>query len=469
MATARNESRKGSAPGRTTMLEPIGFWSYARADDEAAGNALTDLRLVLKRELMQQLGRDVALFQDVAAIPKGAEWAREIRHAIDQSTFFIPIVTPRFIQSRECAREMQMFLDRQQAIFDAYPDLPRESRIFPILYIKIDDIEPIDRHALAEINKRQYFDFTKLRLEESDSKAVRVALADFAQDLCRVLRARVAVPMSEEEREAQRREVEAAAKAEREAAEARAQADREAEAARARAAAEAEEARKRAEEAAKQAATDAARRAALAAEVKAHDDKRTALAALSMRLDNGLTHSKKEHERREARAARVKQVRAGLGRIIRVGAWIAGAIAALFVLMVVYFMIFPKVPPKPDDAPPRVTDNLTGNQTAAGPAAPPAPAKPRFAAESWITAQRWAVSAKCSSPVSFSIEGNDLIVNQGGAPERHAIDAARSTEDRLVADGLTLSRKSPRPAAGSRMTMSYPDLKVELLPCAARR
>lgn len=462
MATARNETRKGSAPGRTTILEPIGFWSYARADDEAAGNALTDLRLALKRELMQQLGRDVSLFQDVAAIPWGAGWKEEIERAIGRSTFFIPIITPRFIQSTECAREMWLFIERQNALRELHPDLPRQSLIFPILYVDVDGIEPVDAEAFEQVKERQFQDFTELRIDEITSPAVKRWVANVAKELCAVLRYRIAVPLTPEEREAAERLA-------REAAEARAQADREAEAARARAAAEAEEARKRAEEAAKQAAADAAHRAALAAEVKAHDDSRTALAALSMRLDKGLTHSKNEEKRREAQAARAEQVRAGLGRVARIGAWMAGAIAALFALMTVYFMIVPKVPPKPDDAPPRVTDNLTGNQTVAGPAAPPAPAKPRFAAESWITAHPWAVYGHCDDPFTFSIDGSTLIAQSADARERYPINASRSRNDRLVAKGLTLKLIPPASGDASgerRMAIIYPDTQVEVLPCA---
>lgn len=454
MAVQRSDTRKASGAGRTTTLEPIGFWSYARADDEAAGNALTDLRLALKRELMQQLGRDVSLFQDVAAIPWGAGWKEEIERAIGRSTFFIPIITPRFIQSTECAREMWLFIERQNALRELHPDLPRQSLIFPILYVDVDGIEPVDAEAFEQVKERQFQDFTELRIDETTSPAVKRWVANVAKELCAVLRYRIAVPLTPEEREAAERLA-------REAAEARAQADREAEATRARAAAEAEEARKHAEEAAKQAAADATHRAALAAEVTAHDEKRTALAALSMRLDKGLTHSKKEHERREARAARVKQVRAGLGRVARIGAWIAGAIAALFVLMVGYFMVFP--PAEPDLA--NQQAQATGNEATAA----DVPPKPRFAAESWITAHPWAVYGHCDDPFTFSIDGSTLIAQSTDARERYPINASRSRNDRLVAKGLTLKLIPPASGDASgerRMAIIYPDTQVEVLPCA---
>jgi hypothetical protein len=46
-----------------------------------------------------QLGRNVRLWQDTAAIPDGALWADEIKRAISESAFFIPIVTPSAVGS----------------------------------------------------------------------------------------------------------------------------------------------------------------------------------------------------------------------------------------------------------------------------------------------------------------------------------------------------------------------------------
>jgi hypothetical protein len=53
------------------------------------------------RELSAQLGRskrNFHLWQDQAAIAPGKLWELEIKKAIDQSVFFIPIVTPRAVQ-----------------------------------------------------------------------------------------------------------------------------------------------------------------------------------------------------------------------------------------------------------------------------------------------------------------------------------------------------------------------------------
>jgi hypothetical protein len=215
----------------TEKLKPIGFWSYARQDDRASREALTKLRLLLKLELEQQYGEELELFQDVGAIPHGAEWEREIRHAISKSTFFIPIVTPRFLRSEWCGKEMRLFVERQNELCALYPELAEESLIFPILYVDVKDVEPLDPQAFAEITKRQYLDFRQLRLANYESEPVGRALEKLASDICEVLRRRLKrAPTPEEIAEVRRKEDEERRQreeeAERDRERVRAQADR---------------------------------------------------------------------------------------------------------------------------------------------------------------------------------------------------------------------------------------------------
>jgi hypothetical protein len=62
------------------VLKPTGFWSYTTSDETSARGKLSQLRALLAAELQQQVGRapKVNIFQDVAAIPPGAEWDVQI-------------------------------------------------------------------------------------------------------------------------------------------------------------------------------------------------------------------------------------------------------------------------------------------------------------------------------------------------------------------------------------------------------
>jgi hypothetical protein len=88
------------------------------------------LRDRIQRELRGQLGRTRAqfrLWQDTVAIAHGTLWAEQIKSAIDQSVFFLPIITPTAVNSRHCKTEFELFLKREV-------ELGRKDLIFPILY-----------------------------------------------------------------------------------------------------------------------------------------------------------------------------------------------------------------------------------------------------------------------------------------------------------------------------------------------
>lgn len=463
------------APGKM-RLPPIGFWSYARQDDVLANGDLTQLRTQVRTALQRQFGRTpIEIFQDTSAIPHGAKWEQEIRHSLFNSTFFIPILTPNFMQSEWCCKEVTLFLERQQQLFDTYPDLPRESRIFPVLYVDIERVDTVDPSVLTLLKSLQSFDFCELQYETSPP-VVRKAIAGFATSIRDMLLIEVDRPPSPDEIAAAQAAADAAARAE---AAAKALAERNALTSdyqrdrkrfdaiadrldpafghsKAHAEQRAEEARAKAKEAEDRARLDAAMKEAIERQrlMDEHDRRlREAAARAAMPAPPPA----------QARAPRAS------GRWLAIG---AGVIGALMLLIIVLRGTGggdpePASPEPPDNAATQNATDAAGGSDAK-PDSPPAPAKPRFAAEGWITAHSWAAGRNCGAPVSFSIEGNDLIVVQGGTPERHAIDAAKSTDDRLVADGLTLSRK-PASATDSPITMIYPDFKVEVSPCATRR
>jgi hypothetical protein len=119
------------------LSELVGFFSYSREDDEAFRGALSALRDGIHRELSAQLGRskrNFRLWQDQAAIAPGKLWETEIKNAVQQAVFFIPIVTPRAVTSKYCKFEFEAFLARER-------ELGRDDLVFPILYISVPAIE----------------------------------------------------------------------------------------------------------------------------------------------------------------------------------------------------------------------------------------------------------------------------------------------------------------------------------------
>src|ERR1700686_4862641 len=87
------------------LPELIGFFSYSREDDKDSQGALSALRSRVQAELRGQLGRSsntFRLWQDKEAIPSGTLWETEIKNAVAQSAFFIPIITPTVVASPYC-------------------------------------------------------------------------------------------------------------------------------------------------------------------------------------------------------------------------------------------------------------------------------------------------------------------------------------------------------------------------------
>src|SRR5215469_9995035 len=98
------------------LPELVGFFSYSRRDDIHSDGGLSRLRARIQSELRLQLGREFRLWQDTAAIPEGALWEDEIRRAIDESVFSIPIVTPAAVSSSHCRFEFESFLKREASL-----------------------------------------------------------------------------------------------------------------------------------------------------------------------------------------------------------------------------------------------------------------------------------------------------------------------------------------------------------------
>src|SRR5579864_3121855 len=151
------------------LPELVGFFSYSREDDEDSHGALSALRTRIQGELRGQLGRTAKTFrlwQDKEAIPSGTLWETEIKNAVRQAVFFIPIITPTVIASPYCRFELESFLEREAK-------LGRDDLVFPILYIEVPALEDAGRRqndpVLSLIAKRQYVDWSEFRYLEVNS------------------------------------------------------------------------------------------------------------------------------------------------------------------------------------------------------------------------------------------------------------------------------------------------------------
>jgi hypothetical protein len=180
------------------LPEVVGFFSYSREDDEGDKGTLSALRDGIQRELSAQLGlskTNFRLWQDQKAIAPGKLWEAEIKKAVEESVFFIPIVTPRAVRSRHCKFEFETFLARERA-------LGRTDLVFPLLYIGVRALENEAQWrtdpVLSIVGMRQYVDWRPLRHLDVGTTKVRQEIERLCDKIAEALRAPWASPKQRE-------------------------------------------------------------------------------------------------------------------------------------------------------------------------------------------------------------------------------------------------------------------------------
>ena len=159
---------------------PVGFMSYARADDEHDKGYLTAFRERLSGEVCARTGEHFAIFQDRNDIAWGQNWRERIHDCIDVVNFLICIVTPRFLRSEPCREEFDRFVKLEQA-------LGRNDLILPVYYIDSpllnDEVQRKGDPIASLLAMRNYVDWRDMRFEALDSPAFRKMLAKLASDI----------------------------------------------------------------------------------------------------------------------------------------------------------------------------------------------------------------------------------------------------------------------------------------------
>jgi TIR domain len=109
--STRNVAEAAFVPG----FENDVFVSYAHEDDMRWVQAFTEeLRDVVSR----RLGLPISIWEDTERIRAGANWHDAIQTGIDKSAAFVAIVSPRYQNSKWCARERTEFLRQFKGKFE---------------------------------------------------------------------------------------------------------------------------------------------------------------------------------------------------------------------------------------------------------------------------------------------------------------------------------------------------------------
>lgn len=156
----------------------VGFWSYTRRDDDLEDGRILRLATKIQSEYELITGEELKLFIDKENVEWGDEWRRVTDTALVETAFFIPIITPKYLQSEECRREFIEFVGRA-ASADA------KDLVLPIVYIDTAAVnEPDTTDDVARlVRETQRQDWRALRLASEDSDQYRTAVNKLAKRL----------------------------------------------------------------------------------------------------------------------------------------------------------------------------------------------------------------------------------------------------------------------------------------------
>ena len=162
------------------LIKLEGFFSYAHRDD--TNEQLSNLRDDLCEEYSLLTTDDLNLFIDRDGIEWGTRWEEQLSSSIDEASFFIPILSPRYFASSSCRAELSQYLEK----VEMYDNPAARSLILPILYVDIQaDYLSLDTDLVSRVLCYQYEDWTKLRFAPRYSERYEKAINKMAKRIIR--------------------------------------------------------------------------------------------------------------------------------------------------------------------------------------------------------------------------------------------------------------------------------------------
>ncbi|WP_168703751.1 toll/interleukin-1 receptor domain-containing protein [Gordonia paraffinivorans] len=148
-----------------------GFWSYVHKDDENAQGHIRDLAGQVKGAFQLLTGEEISIFFDRDDLKWGSAWDERIKDSIAGTTFFIPIVTPSYLNSAACRGEFLQFWRKVK-------DTPLRELLLPILYVETSLPEDSEDEIIQAIRATQYVNWSEIRLEDERGPVYKKAIRD---------------------------------------------------------------------------------------------------------------------------------------------------------------------------------------------------------------------------------------------------------------------------------------------------
>ncbi|TFD63537.1 toll/interleukin-1 receptor domain-containing protein [Cryobacterium sp. Hb1] len=153
------------------------FLSYAHADNAREGGRILRLAEHLRNEFELLTGSTIEIFTDNAEILWGQDFRQRLDEALQETTFFIPVLTPTYFIREECRKEMNQFVASASG-------LGLNELLLSLRYIPVPDLREESVDDLKSVAARMQFEpWDQLRLVDEHSTEHRLAVNRLAARL----------------------------------------------------------------------------------------------------------------------------------------------------------------------------------------------------------------------------------------------------------------------------------------------
>ncbi len=156
------------------------FWSYAHADNTRENDRILRLADLVRSEYELLTGTTIEIFTDRSEIAWGDDFRQKLDQALQETSFFVPILTPTYFLREECRKELSQFVRSAKA-------LGLQQLLMSIRYIPVVDLAEESPDELKAVAARmQYELWDGMRLLDEHSAEHRIAVNRLAARLAQL-------------------------------------------------------------------------------------------------------------------------------------------------------------------------------------------------------------------------------------------------------------------------------------------
>ena len=157
------------------------FWSYAHKDNTNSHGAIDTLLNSICCEYELATGDSLDVFVDKENIAWGDNWKSIIDDAVQHTTFFIPVLTPTYLNRPNCLSELKTAIRR-------FEEIGMQAGIYPIRFVNIDRAlkNHVDKKLAKFLSETQGINFFEIETRNPDDQSYQGIVRKIVSDLIKI-------------------------------------------------------------------------------------------------------------------------------------------------------------------------------------------------------------------------------------------------------------------------------------------